>query len=247
METLRVQRRGDGTALVTIARPEKLNAMNHAFFRELPALLAELDEDPDVRVAVLTGEGHAFSAGGDIADFDALSGIEDSRRQVTRALDAFLAVERAQTPVIAAVNGIAYGGGTELTLACDIAFAAQGARFAFKEITLGLMPGFGLVRAPEVIGRAWTHWLVLSGDVFDAARAREIGLVQEVVPDDRLLDEALALAARIAAHPALALRAAKRFVNRHAAAGLTEAIEATALLMASPERVERAREFVQKS
>lgn len=244
METLRIDRRDDGAALITLDRPEKLNAMNHAFFRELPALMAELDADPDVSVAVITGAGKAFSAGGDIADFDRITDVHGARRQVRMALEAFLAVERADTVVIAAVNGIAYGGGTELTLACDLAFASTRARFAFKEVTLGLTPGFGIIRAPEVIGRAWTHRLALSGDVLDAEAAWRIGLVQELAEPDALLGDALALAARIAAHPALALRVAKRIINRTASSGIAEAVEATSLLMASAEREARARAFV---
>ena len=161
METFEIDRRGDGTALVTITRPDKLNAMNHAFFGELPEVMRSLDDDPSVRAAVLTGAGKAFSAGGDISDFHALEGMQDYRRQVKMALEGFLSIERSETPMIAAVNGLAFGGGTEITLACDIAMASPRARFAFKEITLGLMPGYGLVRGPEVIGRAWTHWLTL--------------------------------------------------------------------------------------
>jgi enoyl-CoA hydratase/carnithine racemase len=244
METLRIDRRGDGTALVTIDRPEKLNAMDHAFFRELPALLAECDGDPDVAVVVLTGAGHrAFSAGGDIADFNRIEDLAGARAQVKLALEAFSAVERAETVVIAAVDGIAYGGGTELTLACDVALASTAARFAFKEVTWGLMPGYGLVRAPELVGRGWTHRLALSGDVIDAATALRIGVVTELCEPDALVPTALALAARMAAHPPLALKVAKRFVNRHAPAGLHEAIEATALLMATPDRAERTRVF----
>jgi len=243
LTTLGVERHADGTALVTIRRPEKLNAMNRAFFAELPQVMQALDDDPDVRVAVITGEGRAFSAGGDIADFDALDGSADAaRRQVRAALDAFHAVERAETVAIAAVNGIAYGGGTELTLCCDIALAATRAKFAFKEITLGLMPGYGLVRAPEVIGRAQTHWLTLTGDTIDAGHAHRIGLVQQVSED--VVTDALALAARIAQHPPTALRTAKRFINRHSPSALAESIEATALLMASPEQQERSKAFV---
>jgi enoyl-CoA hydratase/carnithine racemase len=242
--SLRTERHGDGTALVTIDRPDKLNAMDHAFFHALPALMAELDEDPDVSVIVLTGAGRAFSAGGDIADFDRVTDTASARRQVRLALECFLAVERAETVVLGAVNGIAYGGGTELTLACDLAFAAADARFAFREVTLGLMPGYGLVRAPEIIGRQWTHRLALSGDILDARQAQSIGLVQEVHPPDELVPAALALAARMAQHPPLALRAAKRFVNRHAPSGIAESIEATALLMAGPERAERVRAFL---
>jgi enoyl-CoA hydratase/carnithine racemase len=246
METFEIARRGDGTALVTINRPDKLNAMNHAFFRELPEVMRELDEDDDVRVLVLIGAGQAFSAGGDIADFHALRGMLDYRRQVKMALEGFLAIERAETVAIAAVNGLAFGGGTEITLACDIAFASERARFAFKEITLGLMPGYGLVRGPEVIGRAWTHRLALSGDEIDAAKALEIGLVQHVSPAETLVEDALALAARIAAHPPLGLRIAKRFINRAAPSSIAESIEATAFLQADPDTRARVKAFVER-
>ena len=244
METLRIDRRGNGTAVLEMNRPDKLNAMSQRFFTELPQAMRELDDDPDVRVCVLTGAGRAFSAGGDIADFHALGGVEDYRRQVKMALEGFLSIERAETVMIAAVNGLAFGGGTEITLACDIAFASDVARFAFKEITLGLMPGYGLVRGPEVMGRAWTHWMTLSGDVIEASRALEIGLVQHVSSEDTLLDDALALAARIAQHPPTALRMAKRFINRHAPSGLSESIEATAFLQAAPETRSRVAAFV---
>jgi enoyl-CoA hydratase/carnithine racemase len=246
METLRLERRDDGTALVTIDRPDKLNAMNHAFFHELPAVMAQLDEDPDVRACVITGTGRAFSAGGDIEDFHRLRGMADYRRQVKMALECFLAVERAETVAIAAVNGIAFGGGTELTLACDIAFASERARFAFKEITLGLMPGFGLVRGPEVMGRGWTHWLTLSGDEVDAEQALRIGLVQHVSPHERLVEDALALAARIAAHPPTGLRIAKRFINRNAPSAIAESIEATAFLQSDPDTRARVKAFVER-
>jgi enoyl-CoA hydratase/carnithine racemase len=246
METLEIVRRGDGTALVTINRPDKLNAMNHAFFRELPEVMRELDEDEDVRVMVLTGAGKAFSAGGDISDFHALEGMPDYRRQVKMALEGFLAIERAETVAIAAVNGLAFGGGTEITLACDVAFASERARFAFKEITLGLMPGYGLVRGPEVMGRAWTHWLTLSGDEVDAAQALRIGLVQHVSPAETLVEDALALAARMAAHPPLALRIAKRFINRNAPVAIAESIEATSFLQADPDTRARVRAFVDR-
>jgi enoyl-CoA hydratase/carnithine racemase len=246
METLKIDRRGDGTALVTVNRPEKYNAMNHAFFRELPQVMTALDEDPEVKVAVLTGAGKAFSAGGDIEDFHGLQGMADYRRQVKMALEGFLAIERAETVVIAAVNGLAFGGGTEMTLACDVAFASERARFAFKEITLGLMPGYGLVRGPEVMGRAWTHWMTLSGDVIEAEQALRIGLVQHVSPHEQLVDDALALAARMAAHPPMALRMAKRFINRNAPAALTESIEATAFLQADPDTRARVKAFVER-
>src|SRR3954466_14002330 len=122
METLRIDRRGDGTAVLTIDRPDKLNAMSQTFFAELPQAMRALDEDPDVRVCVLTGAGRAFSAGGDIADFSRLGGIDDYRHQVKLALEGFLAIERAETLLIAAVNGLALGGVPETTLAWYAAF-----------------------------------------------------------------------------------------------------------------------------
>jgi enoyl-CoA hydratase/carnithine racemase len=244
-ETLDLEVRSDGTALVEIARPEKLNAMNHAFFEELPALLNHLDAEPGVSACVLTGAGQALSVGGDFEDFDALETQEDRRRQVGLALGCFHAIESAQTVVVAAVNGLALAGGTELTLACDMAVAAADATFSFREITVGLMPAFGVVRGPEVLGRAWTSWLTLVGDDIDAATAERIGLVQKVVPPERLREEALAVAARIAAHPRLALRVGKQTINRNSGAGLREAIEATAQLFGGAEHQALIGEFLE--
>jgi enoyl-CoA hydratase/carnithine racemase len=245
METLVVDRRDDGTALVTINRPQKRNAMNHAFFAELPAALAALDDDPAVRACVLTGAGDAFSAGGDIADFDRLTDVAAYRRQVRLALGAFSAVERVKTVTIAAVNGLAFGGGTELTLACDLAIASVGARFAFREVTVGLMPGYGLVRGPEVMGRSWTRWMALTGQEINAEHALRIGLVQQVAEPERLIDESLALAARIAANPPIAVEMGKQFLNRDLA-GINEAVEATALLFTTSEHKQLIRAFLER-
>ena len=224
-----VQRHGDGTATVTIDRAEKLNAMDVAFFEALPRTLAELDADPEVTACVLTGAGRAFSAGGDIDSFHALDGVDAYRRHLRLVFDSFHSVERAETIVIGAINGIAYGGGTELTLACDMAVASEQARFACKEPTMGLMPGYGLVRGPEVMGRA----------------AERIGLVQETVPHADLLEHALDLARIIARHPHVAVRSAKHAVNQHITApGLAGAVEATALLFTTDGHKERVQAFL---
>lgn len=245
LETLIIDRPADGVALLTINRPDKLNAMNHAFFRDLTATLAALDADPDVRACVITGAGDAFSAGGDIADFQRLTDTAAYRRQVSMALTAFEAVQRCTTVVIAAVNGLAYGGGTELTLACDLALAADTARFSFREVTVGLMPGYGLVRGPQVIGTAWTRWLALTGEDLAAADALRIGLVQRVTAGHALVDEAVAVAARIAAHPSVAVQVGKQFLNRDATS-VTEAIEATALLFTTDEHKQRIDRFLSR-
>lgn len=245
-ETIRIERR-DAVAIVWMNRPEKKNAMSPTFFRELPVALAELDDDPAVRALVLTGAGDAFSAGGDIASFHELHDATAYRRQLQLVEDAFHAIERAALPVIAAVNGIAFGGGTEIALYCDFVVASERARFAFREITVGLQPSYGLVRGPDVIGRQWTKFLALTGDVVDAAQAKEIGLVQQVVPHDAVLDEALAIAERIAANPPLAVRVGKRFVNRDTpGAGLRETMEAGVLLFSTADHKEGVRAFLEK-
>ncbi len=244
-ETFAIDRR-DAVAVVTIDRADKRNAMSPTFFRELPQVLDALGREPELRAIVLTGAGEAFSAGGDIASFGELHETAAVRRHLRLVFDAFCSVERAELPVVGAINGIAYGGGTELTLACDVAIASERARFSFREATIGLIPGYGVVRGPAVIGPGWTRWLALTADIVDAQQARAIGLVQQVVPHETLLDAALAVAGRIAANPALAVRVGKQFVNRHAAAGLAESIEMTALLFASADHKEGVRAFVEK-
>ena len=240
-----VQRHGDGTATVTIDRAEKLNAMNVEFFEQLPRTLDALDADPEVRACVLTGAGRAFSAGGDIDSFHELTNVDAYRRHLRMVFDSFHSVERAETIVIAAVNGIAYGGGTELTLACDMAIASAKAKFAFKEATMGLMPGFGVLRAPAQIGPAWARRLATTGESIDAETAYRIGLVQDLVPHDDLLEEALKLAQQIAAHPPVAVRSAKHAINQHITApGLAGAVEATALLFTTDGHKERVDAFL---
>jgi len=245
-EVFTVERDGDGTAIVWLDRPEKLNAMGPTFFAELPLVLSELDADPDVEVCILSGRGRAFSAGGDIASFEALSDVESYRRHIRRVYEAFHAVEQCEVPVIGAINGIAYAGGTELALACDLVIASDRARFAFREAAVGLMPGYGVVRGPDVIGRHWTRWLALTGDIVDAETALRIGLVQRVVADDELLGEARAVAARIRANASLAVRAGKQFINRATNDGFAESVEATALLFTTAEHKRRIREFLER-
>ena len=229
-EVLDVARGADGVAVITMNRPEKLNAMGVEFFRTLPLVLNDLDADRDIGAAVLTGAGRAFSAGGDIESFSQLTDHFAYRKHLKMVFDAFHSVEVARIPVIGAVNGIAYGGGTELTLACDYVFASTEAKFGFREATVGLTPGWGVIRGPDVIGRSWTRRLALGGEIIDAAKALEIGLVQDVVPAEELLPQAHALAARMAAHPRIATAVGKQLINRGTTTGFSESVEATALL-----------------
>lgn len=237
-----------GVAVISMSRPEKLNAMDPGFFRELIEVLAAVDRAEGVDVAILTGEGRAFSAGGDIGSFADMEGdLEGFRRHLRLVYDAFHAVERAEVPVIAAVNGIAFGGGTELTLASDLAIASERARFAFKEPTVGLMPGYGVIRGPQIIGRRWTRRLAMTGEEIDAHTAARIGLVEEVVAHDDLLPAAAELAAAIRENARMGVRLAKAFVNRdQGAPGQAESIEATALLFTTDEHRERVAGFLNR-
>jgi enoyl-CoA hydratase/carnithine racemase len=246
-ETFAVDRIAAGVALLSMNRPEKLNAMNRTFFRELPLVLDALDDAHDIDVCVLTGAGRAFSAGGDIETFNELQDIDAYRRHLRQVYDAFHAVERAAVPVIGAVNGIAFGGGTELALTCDLAIASEAARFSFREVTVGLMPGYGVIRGPQIIGRRWTRRLAMTGEEIDATTAHRIGLVDEVVPADALIDRAAELATAIRENAPLGVRLAKQFINRdQGAPGIAESIEATALLFTTDDHKQRVAHFLDR-
>ena len=145
------------------------------------------------------------------------------------------------------MNGYAFGGGCELALACDLVLASERASFALPESAIGLVPGFGVLRAPDVIGRHWTKWMVLAGERLDAGTAERIGLVQRVVPHDTLLDEATALGERIARAAPLAVRVGKRMINRGVDRGETGySLEAVTMLQETADTAEGIAAFAQK-
>ncbi|CAH1653013.1 MAG: enoyl-CoA hydratase/isomerase family protein [Chelatococcus sp.] len=235
-------------AVVTIARPHKLNTMTRRFYANITATLRGLEQDGGVRVVVITGAGErAFSAGGDIGSLDSLGDMVDRRAYQREAMAAFLAVERCPLPIIAAVNGLALGGGCELTLACDIVIAAEHAEFGMPEAALGLVPGYGVIRAADKIGRAMTKLLIATRRRIDSATALRIGLVEEVVPSAALLSHALAMAREIAESSPLALEIAKRIIDRNLTqADLDYSTEALAVLQASPDVREGTAAFLGK-
>jgi enoyl-CoA hydratase len=203
----------DGVALVTLDRPEVLNALDFALIRELTDALEALDADPGCRAIVITGAGdRAFAAGADIREL---------ARQTPTSLFAgnefhrWERIKRLRTPLIAAVRGVALGGGCELAMTCDMIVAAEDARFGQPEIALGVMPGAGgTQRLTRAIGKAKAMELVLTGATLTAREAEAHGLVTRVVAASEVLPAALALAARVAAMPPIAVRAAKAAVNR---------------------------------
>jgi len=206
---------GRSIAVLTIDDPAKLNAMGRTFWAEMRGALAALETDGRTRAVIITGAGEkAFSAGGDIASFVDLADMTAKREFQQECMRTFAAVEETPLPVIAAVNGFAMGGGCELTLACDIVVAADNAVFGMPEATVGLVPGFGVLRAPSVIGRHWTKLMMFAGERVDAATALQIGLAQKVVPAADLMTTARAIGERIAAAAPLALATGKGLVNR---------------------------------
>ncbi len=200
-------------AILTLDEPQKLNALTAGIREGILSGLKKADEDEAVRVAVINGgSGKAFCAGADIAamTFDP----EKARAFLIEALDVLQAPERTRKPLIAAVNGIAFGGGFELAIASDFIIASERARFAVPEIKLGLLPGFAVVRLQDIVGRAKAKEMSIIGDSISSDEALRLGLVLRVVPHDQLLAETLSFAERIAARPRLAVQLAKSFYNR---------------------------------
>lgn len=210
-------RRHGNIAVITFNRVEKHNSLTRAFWNELQEALHLAESDGETRVVVVTGAGeHAFSAGGDIAGFAALDTIGEKERFQVEAMAAFAAVESSPLPVIAAVNGFALGGGCELAIACDVVLASDNARFGMPEARIGLVPGYGVTRSASSLGLHWSKWLVFTGEIIEASTAERIGLVQRVVPRDRLLDQAMETARAIASQAPLAISAGKALINASA-------------------------------
>jgi len=218
-----------GIAILTLNRPEKLNALNYALVDRLVALLDAIENAPDLRAVILTGAGErAFSAGADIAEFS--NSVRDGpdaavRAFVRRGQSMTARIEAFPKPIIVAVNGIAFGGGCEITEAAHLAVASEKASFAKPEINIGIPPTFGgTQRLPRLAGRKRALELLLTGDPFSPRRAYEIGLVNRIVPHDDLMPSALELAGRIVRHsPVTASRilaAVTRGLNTTIAEGL---------------------------
>ena len=218
------------TAILTLNRPEKLNALNYALVDRLVQLLNTIESDPAIRAVILTGAGErAFSAGADITEFS-----ESVRQGPDAAAQAFVRRGQAMTarieafpkPVIVAVNGIAFGGGCEITEAAHLAVASDQASFAKPEINIGIPPTFGgTQRLPRLAGRKRALELLLTGDPFSPQRAYELGLVNRVVPHDELLPSALEMAGRILRHSPLAAARILTAVTRGLNATISEGLQ----------------------
>jgi enoyl-CoA hydratase len=247
---LRVEAR-DGIAVVTVARPEKLNALNRETMDELAGAFAELAAADDVGGVIVTGAGEkAFIAGADIAEI-ASQTAEGARAFALRGQRVFDAIERFPKPVIAAINGFALGGGCELALACHVRIASEAAQLGTPEVKLGIMCGYGgTQRLARLVGRGRALELLLTGERIDAAEAFRVGLVNRVVPPSSLMAEAEALLRKMLANGPLSLRYTLQAVVAGLDMPLTAAqeYEATlfALLCTTEDMKEGTRAFLEK-
>lgn len=206
--------------LVTLNRPQALNALNEALITELNQALGSFETDPAIGCMVITGSEKAFAAGADVKEMANKTYVD---AYLGRFLDGWTKLSETRKPVIAAVSGFCLGGGLELAMMCDIIIASETARFALPEITLGIMPGAGgTQRLPRLIGKAKAMEIILTGRMIDAAEAERAGLVSRVVAADKLLEEALAAAAKIASYSQLIVMMAKEAVNRSQETTLAE-------------------------
>lgn len=199
----------DRVALLTLNSPQSMNALNIAVLDELESAFRLLEQDADVKAVVVTGAGKAFVAGADIKEMAKMAPAE-AHRFATKGQQILLTISRMKTPVIAAVNGFALGGGLELALACDFIYASDKAKLGLPEVTLGVIPGFGGTQnLARRIGSAKASELMFTGKMIDAAKAQEWGLVNEVFSGEELLDKALETSQQIASVGTLAVGYAK--------------------------------------
>jgi len=215
-ETLSVEKR-EGVAILTLNRPEVHNAMNSTMFLELGAAANELQHDAEVRAVVITGAGKSFSSGLDLGSFAGLGQL--TALQIHTFLKdvqgTYLAYEMMDKPVIAAVNGLAFGGALELVLACDIRVASDDARFNLMEIKFGIIPDLGACkRLARLVGLGHAKEIIFTGKTIDAAEAHRLGMVEHVCPREQVMEEAMRLAADLAAGPILGIAMAKQVINR---------------------------------
>jgi enoyl-CoA hydratase len=243
--------RDGAVGILKVNRPKSLNALNPATVREIAACVEEIRQDPSIRCLIITGEGdRAFVAGADISAMVSMSAVEGKAFSAL-GLNAARQLEELPIPVIAAVNGFALGGGTELALACDLIIAADKARFGQPEINLGVIPGFGgTQRLARRIGLPRARELIFSGDMIDAQTALQYGLANKVVALADLMTEAKALAHKLAAKPPVAIQQAKAAINAGIDMDLDNGCryenEAFALTFATEDKKEGMTAFLEK-
>jgi enoyl-CoA hydratase len=239
----------DNVGIITLNRPEVRNAIDKTVNMEVAQALSEMETDPDVKVIVITGGPKVFAAGADIAAMVDKGPIEQFHR--ISLWDLTFKMEKSSRPIIAAVAGFALGGGCELAMACDVRIAAESAKFGQAEINVGIIPGAGgIVRLTRLVGIGKAKELVLTGKIISAEEALSINLVNKVVPDDKLMEETLAMARMMSKHSPVALEVAKYCLQNAVNADLhtAAAIENVcfSMMFASKDQKEGMRAFLEK-
>ena len=232
-QVIKVEKKEGNIAVITFNRPEKYNAANAQIFRELEAAVREMDADPEVGCMILTGQTFihpkkgtpypVFSAGADVEQFASVGKTEAGFEFVKLCFQPFKAIELSETPIIAAVNGSAFGFGFEISGACDMTFAAKSARFALKEINHGALPAWAVTRGLEKLGKQVVAYLTMSAVELSSEEAKRLGIVLDVFEDDELLPKCEELARRIAANSYMARTFIKGELNRNAIGHYQEA------------------------
>merc|ERR1719150_1324574 len=223
-ELVLLEKHKSGVAVLTLNRPRALNALSDGLMNALIQKLTEVDEDDNLRAAVVTGSGKAFAAGADIKEMNSRTTYAEVRR--CNMLAHWSGVSNIRKPIIAAVNGFALGGGCELAMSCDIIIAAETAKFGQPEIKLGTIPGVGgTQRLLRAVGKSKAMELVLTGDLISAADAEKVGLVSRVVANESLLEEATKMAEKIASFSSPVAQKAKECVNVAAEVSLAEGLK----------------------
>jgi enoyl-CoA hydratase len=204
----------ESTSIIKINRPNYLNALNKDTILELTSAIEELEKDKNIKVVILTGEGKAFIAGADIKQMKDMNPSE-GKKFAEMGHNLLMKIENSHLPFIAAVNGYALGGGCEVMMGCDICIAASSAKIGQPEINLGIHPGFGgTQRLPRLVGKMKAKELLLTGENIDANEALRIGLVNMVVPDDKIMEEAQKIANKIVNKSTVQTGFIKTLVNK---------------------------------
>ena len=238
----------EGVGIITLNREDVRNALKAEIREDLAAALGLAENDPEVRVLIITGAGKkVFSAGGDIKQM-----AENTMWDILeRKLDIFAQIHNFPKPIIAAINGLALGGGCELAMACDFRIGSENARLGQPEINLGIFPGGGATqRLPRLVGAGRAKELIFTGDVLDAREAERIGLLNKVFPAEELMDKTLEIARKICSKGPLALKLAKMAINMGMETGLNIGLGyeklARTLVHGSEDRIEGMRAFIAK-
>ena len=219
--------------IITMNRPEALNALSSAVFADLTKALDQVEHDDDVYVVIITGAGRAFVAGADIGEMAHMN-VEEGLSFSELGNGLLMRVDMFPKPTIAAVNGFALGGGCELSLACDIRIASEKAKFGQPEVGLGIIPGFGgTQRMARIIGTGAAMELIYTAETIDAKQAEKIGMVNHVVPAEELMDAAIAMAEKIASKAQVAIRTSKMALRRGIDCDISTAVTYEALAFAT--------------